>query len=190
MFGIGYGKRIAVIIGAVGIWTTAPALAQVAPEGFILHEGPPAVPQVSFQDAGGGQRDLSAFAGKVVLLNIWATWCAPCREELPSLDRLQGQLGGDKFQVVALSIDRNGIDAVRAFYAKVGIAHLAIYNDASGQAGSLLGAIGVPTTFLFDRDGKEIGRLIGPAKWDDAKISAFISERVRLATNVKALPKQ
>ncbi len=111
--------------------------------------------------------------GKVVLLNIWATWCTPCRKEMPTLDRLQTALGGTDFEVVALSIDRR-MDAVRKFFAEIGIQKLAMYLDSSAKATRQLGAVGLPTTLLIDREGREIARLIGPAEWDSPDIAAFI----------------
>ncbi|HET6159940.1 MAG TPA: TlpA disulfide reductase family protein [Dongiaceae bacterium] len=106
---------------------------------------------------------LTDFHGKVVLLNIWATWCGPCREEMPTLDRLQAQLGGPDFEVIAMSIDRGGFEAIRKFFAEVGVQHLAMYLDSTMDASSVLSAVGLPTSLLIDRDGTEIGRLIGPA---------------------------
>src|SRR3546814_1814786 len=101
---------------------------------------------------------LKAFDGRFVLLNIWATWCVPCREEMPSLDRLQAGLGGPDFVVVPLSIDREGLPAVKAFYEELGLKALGIYVDQSGRASGKLGAAGIPTTLLVDREGREIGR--------------------------------
>jgi len=119
-------------------------------------------------------RNLADFKGKVVLLNIWATWCGPCRNEMPALDRLQAGLGGSDFEVVALSIDRGGMDAVRKFFADIGIGTLAMYLDSSGQALRTLSALGLPTTLLIDREGREIGRLIGPADWDSPEMVEFV----------------
>lgn len=101
-----------------------------------------------------------------VLLNVWATWCPPCREEMPALDRLQATLGGPDFEVVALSIDDGGMPAVRAFLVGAGIRHLRAYVDASGDARTRFGVGGVPVTLLIDRDGRELGRKLGPAAWD------------------------
>ena len=87
-----------------------------APAGFAVHESPRPLPNIQFENGQGEAMSLADFRGKVVLLNIWATWCAPCRREMPTLDRLQATLGGPDFQVVALSIDRQGVPAVQEFY--------------------------------------------------------------------------
>ena len=126
------------------------------------------LPVLEFQDDTGRTRSLAEFRGRVVLLNIWATWCAPCREEMPALDRLQAKLGGADFEVVAVSIDRQGNVLVPKFFADVGVKSLRIYIDPSAQAISKVGAVGVPMTLLIDRDGREIGRHAGPAQWDAA----------------------
>lgn len=161
---------------AIGLLLAGPAfaVAQPPPKNFILHEAPKTIANVAFDDDQGRQRSLADFRGKVVLLNIWATWCGPCRREMPSLDRLKKSLGGADFEVVALSIDRSGTAAVRKFYAEVGIRNLAIYIDSSGKLTRELATIGVPATLLIDREGREIGRLVGPAEWDEPDIVAFL----------------
>lgn len=133
---------------------------------FVVHSEPRLLPQLAFEDDKGRKLTLADFRDKVVLLNIWATWCAPCREEMPALDRLQQKLGGGGFQVVALSIDSGGAAAVRRFYDETGVRSLAIYVDPAMQATSSLHVVGVPTTLLVDRKGREIGRHTGPAQWD------------------------
>ena len=155
------------------IWT-ALAMAQEAPKKFIMHAVPKAVVAIPFEDAQGGERSLADFRGKFVLLNIWATWCVPCRKEMPALDRLQTTLGGDDFEVVPLSIDRSGMDVIRKFYAEVGIQKLRMYRDKSGSTTRELGAVGIPTTLLIDRGGRELGRLIGPAEWDSPEVVGFL----------------
>jgi len=150
------------------------AAAQEPSRNFIIHEAPKTVAAIQFEDSDGRSRSLNDFRGKIVLLNIWATWCAPCRKEMPTLDRLQAALGGADFEVVALSIDRR-VDAVRKFFAEIGIQKLAMYLDSSAKATRQLGAVGLPTTLLIDREGREIARLIGPAEWDSPDIAAFIS---------------
>jgi hypothetical protein len=97
---------------------------------------------------------------------------------MPTLDRLQGQLGGPNFEVLALSIDRKGTDAVRKFYTEIGIEHLSVRIDASAEAPSALGAFGVPTTLLIDRKGREIGRLVGPAQWDSPEMIDFLRRKI------------
>jgi thiol-disulfide isomerase/thioredoxin len=157
----------------------APIVSAVeAPRNFVLHKSPKALPEIQLQGADGRARGLTDFRGKVVLLNIWATWCAPCRREMPTLDRLQATLGGEGFEVVALSIDRAGIDVVRKFYTEVGIKHLVLYIDSSGKAASKLSASGLPTTLLIDREGREVGRLVGPAEWDAPAMVAFIRDHL------------
>lgn len=155
-----------------GMFAVAPAVVRrvrdatpSAPE-LRLYDAPRVLPDVTFADPQGAPTSLAAFRGRVVLLNVWATWCPPCREEMPALDRLQATLGGPDFEVVALSIDEGGMPAVRAFMVGAGIRHLRVYVDASGDARSLFGVGGVPLTLLVDRDGRELGRKLGPAAWD------------------------
>lgn len=134
---------------------------------FAIHATPRALPNLRFTDANGRAMTLQDFRGKFVLLNIWATWCPPCRREMPTLDRLQTKLGGSDFEVVALSVDRGGSFVVRTFFDEIGIKALRIYVDSdSGAVLDVLGAAGIPVTLLIDREGREIGRKVGPAEWD------------------------
>ena len=135
-----------------------------------IHNAPRALPDIAFEDAEGRKRSLSQFRGKAVLLNVWATWCAPCREEMPALDRVQQKLGGPDFEVLALSIDTGGAPAVKRFYGEIGVRTLAVYVDPTMRATAALGAMGVPTTLLIDGQGREIGRHTGPAQWDGPEI--------------------
>ncbi|MEH6527949.1 MAG: redoxin domain-containing protein [Sneathiella sp.] len=139
-----------------------------------MNENPRPLKSVSFTNAKGDALDLSNWRGKFVLLNIWATWCAPCREEMPTLDNLQQQLGGPDFEVVALSIDRAGVGVIKKFYNKIGIKHLGIYVDQTMKASTDLGTYGLPTTLLISPEGLELGRLAGPAKWDSPEMVAFL----------------
>jgi thiol-disulfide isomerase/thioredoxin len=174
MFPIGRSaNRIA--FWAMAAWLVAgPAAAQEPPKNFILLDQPKAVAAINFDDGQGRARSLADFKGKVVLLNIWATWCIPCRKEMPALDRLQASLGGPDFEVVPISIDRGGRDTVAKFYAETGIRNLAMYVDASGQAVRTLDAVGLPTTLIIDRAGNEIDRIIGPLEWDTPEIADFL----------------
>jgi thiol-disulfide isomerase/thioredoxin len=154
--------------------TTQFAAGQELPKNFVVHQPPTAVAAINFEDGQGRSRSLADFGGKVVVLNIWATWCVPCRREMPTLDRLQAALAGSDVEVVPVSIDRGGIETVSKFYAETGVRNLAMYHDASGQAARALGAVGLPTTLVVDRGGTEIGRIVGPAEWDDTAIVEFL----------------
>jgi thiol-disulfide isomerase/thioredoxin len=143
---------------------------------FNLHDRPKRTAALSFADEAGNRHTLADFRGKLILLNLWATWCPPCREEMPSLARLQAKLGGSDFTVVALSIDagESALSKVRQFYQETGIKNLPIYIDSAGMAANDLGAVGLPTTLLLDRDGQEIGRTVGPANWDGPEVAALV----------------
>jgi len=137
-----------------------------AVSGFVPRAEPAPAPDVRFTDADGEQMSLGDFEGKVVLLNLWATWCAPCVKELPDLDRLQAAMGGDTFQVVALSSDRNGAEKVPPFLANLRIANLTPYLDPGSVATRAFTPRGLPTSVLIDAKGREVGRLEGAAAWD------------------------
>jgi len=141
---------------------------------FTFFDRPRPVPEVRFLDGEGRALTLDRFHGKVVLLNLWATWCAPCRREMPTLDNLQARLGGDDFEVVALAVDRGGGAKVKAFLEELELGRLALYLDPSSRALRALGAYGLPTTLLIDREGGEVMRAIGPAEWDGPEIVALI----------------
>jgi thiol-disulfide isomerase/thioredoxin len=138
---------------------------------FVFRKAPEALPEATFQDATGKERTLADWRGKVVLVNLWATWCLPCRKEMPSLDRLQKELGSDKFEVVAVSVDRKGLDASKKFLDETQVKDLGLYVDASARMTSTFKVVGLPATLLIDAQGRELGRLLGPAEWDseDAK---------------------
>ncbi len=154
--------------------TAATAQAQRAAFEFRPLDEPRPLPALRFTDADGHDLTLGDFRGRLVLLNIWATWCGPCRKEMPTLDRLQARLGGPDFEVVALSIDRQGLAVVKPFYEELGLKALRIYLDASGKATQTLGTVGVPTTLLIDQEGREIGRVLGPAEWDSPEVESVI----------------
>jgi thiol-disulfide isomerase/thioredoxin len=135
-----------------------------------LLDEPYPLPDISFQDSFGRNTKLSDFHGKIVLLNIWATWCSPCREEMPALDRLQARLGSKDFLVLPVSTDTGGVDQVQDFYTTASIKSLGVYVDPTGKAEGDLRIIGYPTTFVVDRKGRAIGLIIGPAEWDSNKM--------------------
>ena len=138
---------------------------------------------LAFKDAAGHARTLSDWRGRTVLLNLWATWCAPCRREMPALDALQAKLGGPNFEVVAVNIDTRDPEKPLAFLKEIGVSHLAYYSDDSAEVFENLKtagkAFGMPTTLIVNREGCEIADMAGPAEWasdDGVKlVSAMLS---------------
>lgn len=157
-------RRRDLLTGALAFVATPVAARPVIP----LRTTPREMLSPPFIDGDGRDLTLADFRGRVVLLNIWATWCAPCREEMPTLDALQARLGGDDFHVLPLSIDRAGLGPVRRFYEEIGIRHLDMYLAEDIRAMATFAVAGLPTTILIDRRGRELGRLAGPAEWDSA----------------------
>ena len=170
---------IASLLCAIFVSTLRIASAQEPPKNFVFVGKPTSVPEITFDDAEGQARKLADFKGKVLLVNIWATWCGPCRKEMPALDRLQAHLGGSDFKVIPVSIDRGGMEAIRKFYSEIGVHNLAMYIDLPGQVLRQTRALGLPTTLLIDRSGQEIGRVIGPAEWDAPEITEFLSSFIQ-----------
>ncbi|MEH6525707.1 MAG: TlpA disulfide reductase family protein [Sneathiella sp.] len=141
---------------------------------FAPYDEPRPFKDFSFTNAAGEQEQLSDYRGKVILLNFWATWCAPCRKEMPGLDRLQADMGGDDFQVLAVGQDLQGMKKVKSFFERLGLENLAPLNDKTVKSGRAAGVFGLPATILLTRDGQEVGRLIGPAEWDEPESKALI----------------
>lgn len=127
------------------------------------------LPQMSFRDASGQDRSMADFRGRTVLLNLWATWCVPCRKEMPALDALQAKLGGASFEVVAINIDTRDAEKPKNWLKEVGISKLGYYADPTAKVFQDLKevgkAFGMPTTLLVDPQGCEIATLAGPAEW-------------------------
>jgi thiol-disulfide isomerase/thioredoxin len=155
--------------GAVTLAQKIAPLAHGEVAALTMATSPLRLPDLAFADADGQPRKLSDWRGKTVLLNLWATWCVPCRKEMPALEQLQTKLAGPNFEVVAINIDTRDPDKPRAFLKNVGAKHLAYYFDRSAHAFEDLRtagkAIGMPTTVLIDRVGCEIGNMAGPAAW-------------------------
>lgn len=171
-------KRRELLAGMAAIGVAGPVHARPP---MPLHDKPRQMLSPPFVNGKGRDLTLADFRGRVVLLNIWATWCVPCREEMPTLDALQEKLGGDDFHVLPLSIDRAGMEIVRRFYDEIGIRHLDTYLAEDIRVMAAFAVVGLPTTILIDRDGFERGRLVGPAEWDSpevmAQIQTIINER-------------
>ena len=134
---------------------------------------------IAFQRDDGGKLTLADFRGRPILLNLWATWCVPCRAEMPALDRLQAAKGGPGFEVVAVNVDTARLERRAAFLDSVGVKTLTRYSDSSGDAFETLHkdgkALGLPVTLVIDKDGCEIGSVEGGAKWDSAEAQALVA---------------
>jgi len=160
--------------------SVAPRPDETRVDGTIEVSPPRPMPALSFVDGDGRPMTLGDFRGRAVLLNLWATWCVPCRKEMPSLDRLQAKLGGPTFLVLPLSIDRKGASVIASFYRELGLISLGIYAEQSGKATAALAVAGIPTTLLIDRDGREVGRALGPVEWDSPDIIDTIRRLLNL----------
>jgi thiol-disulfide isomerase/thioredoxin len=157
-------RRVPRILAALALLAAAGLAVAKAPIGTAE---PKPLPPLAFQTLDGEEATMDAFAGKVVVLNLWATWCAPCREEMPSLDRLQARFADQEDVVVlALSVDRAGPERVREFLDEVGVQRLHVYRDPKAAATRALKVPGLPATLLIDRQGREAGRVLGIAQWD------------------------
>lgn len=137
---------------------------------FTEFKSPWQVPELKFMNRKNREITLEAFRGSYVLLNIWATWCAPCREEMPALDRLQEKMGGPDFHVLPLSIDEANPSVIRRFYDDLGIKFLYVYQDPTGKVFWKLKFSGIPATILVDKNGKGIAYVVGPVEWDSEEV--------------------
>jgi thiol-disulfide isomerase/thioredoxin len=176
VYGIGRFGRNAAMTCSAG----AAAAQRIAPfvhgevAAVSTSDEPRSIPDLAFKDASGATKTLADWRGRAVLFNLWATWCVPCRKEMPALDALQARLGGDRFDVVAVNIDTRNPEKPKAWLKDVGINRLTYYADPSAKVFQDLKladrAFGMPTTLLVDANGCEVGTLAGPAEWasDDA----------------------
>ena len=178
VYGIGGLKRHAAgdsaCRGAVDLAGKLAPLAHGEVAALTMATTPLLLPDLAFEDADGKPKKLSDWRGRTVLVNLWATWCVPCRREMPALESLQTRLGGPDFEVVAVNIDTRDPDKPKAWLAQAGVTGLAYYSDASARVFQDLKAVGkavgMPTSLLVDGAGCEIASLAGPAEWasDDA----------------------
>lgn len=166
------------LIAMIGLISTAPVSVSSAAESgiekLIWHETPQAVPDTPFQNGAGETLTLSDFKGKLLIVNLWATWCAPCIREMPTLDALEAELGGDTFHVIALSQDREGERVARPFIEKNGWKNLELYVNDGTTFGRDAKVRGLPTTLIIAPDGMEVARLEGTAEWDSEDIKAAL----------------
>ncbi len=129
---------------------------------------------VEFEDIEGNKMSFADTNGQFRLVNFWATWCAPCREEMPALDALQVEMGGEDFQAMTIATGRNRLSGIRKFYAKAEVTNLPILLDPKGKLATRMGALGLPVTVLLDREGREIARLTGGADWASENAMAVL----------------
>lgn len=151
---------------------------------LAINGAPKPPPTVAFKDGEDRPRTLADFAGRMVLVNLWATWCVPCREEMPALDKLQAEFGGPHFDVVAINVDTRNPEKPKAWLEQNGIRNLAYYAEPSGKLLQVLQksgqAVGLPTTMLLDASGCEVALLRGPAEWASPEAFAVIREALKL----------
>ena len=134
------------------------------------------VPEVEFTDLEGGTHRLSDWKGKVVLLNFWATWCAPCREEMPSLDALQKAKGGEDFEVLTVASGRNTAAAINRFFQEAGVTDLPTLTDPQMALARAFGVMAMPVTILIDAEGNEVARMTGDADWSSPAALALVDQ--------------
>ena len=177
--GNGAGTQAAVeCAGAMQAAARVAPLAKGQVAAFRPADAPDLVRDLTFQAPDGSQTNLAAFAGKTLLVNLWATWCVPCRAEMPALDRLEAALGSSTFSVVAVNVDVRNPERAHAFLDDIGVSKLAFYSDPSFAIFNALKkrglALGLPTTILVDGKGCRIGGIEGPAEWDSEDAKALV----------------
>ena len=160
----------------------------IKPGEFIPASPPQPAPEVSFADLSGNWVALADFKGKLVLVNLWATWCQPCLKEMPSLEKLQAGLP-DKLTVAAVSEDRGGNQVVEPFVAKLGLDKVKIYLDPKSAVGHAFSARGLPTTLVIDAKGRVVGRVEGAADWDSEKMATALQPFLPSASDDAPLKK-
>lgn len=141
---------------------------------LVFHAEPKAVAGV-FDTAEGGEMRLEDYRGKHVVLNFWATWCAPCRKEMPQLSELQREFGGDAFEVVTIATGRNALPAMKEFFAEIGVDNLPLHRDPRQKLAREMGVFGLPITVILDPEGRELARLQGDADWSSDSAKAIVA---------------
>jgi thiol-disulfide isomerase/thioredoxin len=160
-------------LGANAGWADIAALRDGDMKKLALHEAPVALPEVTLLDAKEGEHSLAEYRGKWVVLNFWATWCAPCRVEMPSLDRLQAAMPG--IAVVPVATGRNAVTGIERFFAEAGVKGLPILRDPKSELARGMGILGLPVTVILNPEGQEVARLIGDAEWDSDSAKAVLA---------------
>ena len=160
------------------VLSVSSARAAEYPGGFVPANPPVALPDFVFEDAHGQNLTLADFRGRPVLLNLWATWCGPCVQEMPSLDHLQALLQDKNLVVIALDQERDALVRTTSFFQRHDIKNLAIYTDQTGRTSSILHTKSLPMSFLVTADGKMDGFVMGSTDWDAPDMLAFIRARL------------
>ena len=172
--------------GAVELARKIGPLAHGEVAALTMATSPLRLPDLAFEDADGKPRKLSEWRGKTVLVNLWATWCVPCRKEMPALDSLQTKLGGKDFEVVVINIDIRDSEKLKNFLKEANLARLAYFTDTKAKVFQDLKnigkALGMPTSILVDGQGCEIGTIAGPAEWASDDATTLIKAAVKPAT--------
>ena len=155
----------------------AAALRDGSMKKLVFHDSPQATTSAAFQlEDNGGTGTLEDHRGKWVLLNFWATWCAPCRKEMPMLSELQSEFGGDTFEVLTLATGRNSTPGIKTFFDEINVKNLPRHQDPKQAVASQMGIFGLPITVIIDPEGQEIARLRGDAEWNSDSAKAIIAE--------------
>lgn len=144
------------------------------PKGFEQLKGQFPAPQTPFADEYATSTTIDAFKGRIVILNFWATWCAPCVKEMPSLEWLAARLPAEKFAVIAVSQDQGGASIAKPFLDRIGVRRLPLYVDPNGRLSRDLGVRGLPTTVVIAQDGTVLGKMEGAAEWDAKDVVAYL----------------
>jgi thiol-disulfide isomerase/thioredoxin len=163
----------ALMVGANAAAADVAALREGDMKKLALHAAPVALPEVGLVDAADAPRSLAEYRGKWVVLNFWATWCAPCRHEMPSLDRLAAAM--PEVAVVPVATGRNAVEGIERFYAEAGVTHLPILRDPKSALSRGMGVMGLPVTVILNPAGEEVARLIGDAEWDSDSARAILA---------------
>lgn len=166
-----------------------PPLGEQFRDGFRTFEEQAPAPNTAFAGADGVELTIEDFQGQVLLVNFWATWCAPCVREMPSLDRLQAALGDEGLKVLTVSNDRGGEPIIRRFYDEHKLENLGVYSDARNKLAASFGVRGLPTSYVIGADGTLLGIFEGHAEWDEADgvaLMRYYLDRARSAGQLAA----